>query len=395
MRKPLAQPAIFLLRLLVSSVFTLLAMQPQARAFEMSDVSVLFPLPIGSELPQTLFAGSSGPRGELIPASIRTQLPRLVARLEKDLTYSETVKVIAFRIDPCFAEGESPAPLACRRQIRLVWQPLIQKDDQVIAADAAVHTFYDLSENEWALFLSQYRVLVAKFPSPVKSPLSVNRNFLPGGFGSSYWQEVKTLLLSFCGEKTLSRLTLMSLDANENQWVFRGYDVIDANLSSQMLTPIQIPKIHSKGQTVALLQAESLDFRTTVFPFAQGDLGLWLYNDSKTIEEHYTEAQIRGFVRQQIAVENPMKHNPGTTDCASCHMAMATLDWARRNYSDWDWNFLVQESGYQSSSPLQASPGPIKTNRLRAFGYFNQTPIFSQRVVNETAQVLQTLESKK
>ena len=361
---------------------------PKAQALELSDVSILLPLPHVQELPLSL-QPSSG-QG-LIPSSVTEKLPKLVASIEKQKAYDELLHVVAIRIDPCFFESNTFSPLACRREIRLVWQPLLANGDQVIAKDAAVHSFYDLSPADWSTFIKRYRALVAKYPSSPGAKLSVSSHF-QGGYAGSYWQELRALIVDYANPSRLARVTLMSLDFNENQWAFRGWEISSA---AAAMKPIQIAAIGGTGQVVALLQGNSLDFRSTVFPTSQGEIGLWFYDNSQTVGEHFSTDKLSEFISHQIEIENPLKHNPGTIDCASCHLAMATIQWGERNHAEWNWNSMRLESEFRSRYPtigtVDGGTGPVPTNRLRAFGYFNQAPMISTRTANETAHVLEQL----
>lgn len=363
-------------------------------AFERSDVSILLPLPEKDQWGEALSPASTGDRGPLLPEPIQAGLPSLVASMNAKDVYASSLRVVAVRLDPCFREGTEKG--VCRPQIRMVWQPLKNETRIVTTKDAAIHTFYDLSEQDWRTFLIQYRGFVKKYPSVRGAPLALNSNFVAGSLKGPYWQELKALLLKFCGEKSLGRVTLMSLDFSETQWVFRGYEVDHTTASPTMppqLRPIQIATIHAAGQVVSVLSLGRLDFRTTIFPFGQSEVGLWLYDNSLTVAAHFKEEPIRDFIRQQVEIENPLKHNPGTVDCASCHLSATTVNWARRNYPAWDWATLAAQAGGQDQVLMTSTP-PVETHQLRAFGYFEREPVISPRVVNETDQVLKSLNGE-
>jgi hypothetical protein len=95
-----------------------------------------------------------------------------------------------------------------------------------------------------------------------------------------------------------------------------------------------------------------------------------------------------------LQFENPKTHNPGTIDCVSCHIAQATHLWVEKNFKTDLWSQELKPHQYQSSLNLKNnSINPSHTNRVRSFGYFEDEPIFSQRVINESAEVIKLLES--
>ena len=73
-------------------------------------------------------------------------------------------------------------------------------------------------------------------------------------------------------------------------------------------------------------------------------------------------------------LEDPSIHNPGTVDCASCHVA-AIAQRALVNY------------GVGIDSTVAASSAFDDTRNLRAFGYFFSVPAISPRVQRETELV--------
>ncbi len=379
-------------RYLTTTLLTLFAISAPALSMNASDVSVLLPLPNGEEISRLLSPQTQGSHGPLIPESILQKLPALVASQSNELTFALDLKVLAFRIDPCFQEGDLLS-VSCRHQIRLIWQPLKMENGIVKTKDAAIHTFYDFNDADWKTFLDSYEALVSANPS-VPGAIQINRTLVSGGYNQKYWRALSALLINHCGQRSLSRITLMSLDFNENQWVFRGFDVLNAGLENQTLKKIVIPKIHATGQVVSMLGLNIEKFDASISPFSQSDVGLWLYDNSETVSQRFTQSEIQNFMQDELTLENPTAHNPGTTDCVACHLAMATIDWAQLKYPNWDWNSIVGQD--TSRQPILAPTEKIKsTSRLRAFGYVDREPVISPRVANETRRVLVILNEAK
>jgi cytochrome c peroxidase len=82
--------------------------------------------------------------------------------------------------------------------------------------------------------------------------------------------------------------------------------------------------------------------------------------------------------------ENPSLDSPATIDCAACHLANRLRGHLQTAFG------LSSPLAY--TSPAEATRligGAERDNdNLRAFGYFDAQPAISQRVANETVQVL-------
>jgi CTP:molybdopterin cytidylyltransferase MocA len=86
-------------------------------------------------------------------------------------------------------------------------------------------------------------------------------------------------------------------------------------------------------------------------------------------------------------VNNPLLRSVDTLQCVACHTATRLIELRR------DGGSVAQAGRYQSgyNLSLDAGASPANTGSLRAFGWFGDQPMISQRVVNDTAQVLTEL----
>ncbi len=349
-------------------VTTMLLLTLDGEAVSRNDVSVLLPLPAAADFSQLLSPAEQGAQGPLLSLNAFKKMNELVPEHENPVVWREQLRVIALRIDPCFIEGEGPQP--CRRQIRLVWQPIIYKNQKPEARDAAIHSFYEFDEITFEKIKSQWMVVAQGNASDV---LGIHPQIFKEGWQGSYWQNLRKVILENCGEKTLVRMTTMNVMGGEQMWIFAGFDIKDGEV-----LPIQIPRFFSKmSQGVISGSSASKGFTGGLMPAPEvdSDVGEFL-EDSFSFRKTYSEEQIRSVVQKALDYENPAKHNPGTLDCASCHMAEAIHRWGRFHYPKWDWT---------EKSP---APGPLRTNQLRSFGYFMTWPVTSQRVINETEEVV-------
>lgn len=362
--------------------------------FDLYDVSVLLPLPpvdAVDRLPGPLSDAQFGP---LLPKAIYDQLPPLT--VENKETIWKDLRLVGFRVDPCFAEGLGP--FKCRAQVRMVWQPVRVKTFErdgvtqkyVGADDAAMHTFYELNRDEFEVLLSKMVGMKKRSGQAKDRPLLVHPVLAKEGLTGPYFKELWNLVLAFTGENRMSRVTFMQVSAGENMWVFGGFD-----LASGKLVEMEIPRV-SKMKSQAFLN-NSLPrpfwFNGGIFPEPQDEENLnILTRDSRKLTQADEESVIAA-VKAAVRFENPNKHNPGTVDCVSCHVAQAARIWSMRQFP---WlmldqvhkdEFFVFNRDLTNTSPMQPH-----TNVVRAFGYFENRPIVAQRTINESAAVIDYLE---
>lgn len=359
---------------------------PQSWAMSLNDVTILIPLPSISEVPLMLGPAETGTQGPLLSKKIFLSLIQLVPEVSNDVIWKDSLKVVGVRLDPCFVEGTGP--IACRRQIRLVWQPVHFMEYSVQTRDAAVHSFYDFDESTFTQLLTDWRKLSSGSESDA---LQVHPRIKQEGLSGPYWTYLKQLLLRYCGERNLTRMTAMNVMGGEQLWIFTGVDI-----EAGRTKPLQIPRIGRPSQGVIQSSSESQSFTGGMKPEPLDDQDFsQLVSDSHTTKATFSEQELKALMGKVQDYENPEKNNPGTLDCASCHLANTAHQWGKLNFKNWDWKNDFKDHAYQSSWNLtKAGEGPLRTNQLRAFGYFIAFPAISQRVVNETAAVAEALNGQ-
>lgn len=177
--------------------------------------------------------------------------------------------------------------------------------------------------------------------------------------------------------------------AEEQLWIFSGFDIVDGK-SKAMNVPRVGGPTHAVTQTS--FQFQSYTGGITPEPDVDRDFAT-LVSDSYSFKKKYSEAQVRDLVKTVLGYENPDRHNPGTLDCASCHMANMAYQWAKKHYPQFLWESEFREAVFTSVWNLNNSSRTdvVRPNQLRAFGYFGKDPAISQRVINETAAVADSL----
>lgn len=387
------------------SLFTLFLtfnLSAQTQLLGLNDVSILLPLPkTTSEMAHFLSPTSEalpGKQNELLPASVFKFLPILTPLIDQEKMYQNNLKVVGIRFDPCFSEGFGPT--VCQAQIRLVWQPIHFKTNSSNGSitpntvDAAVHSFYNLTHDEWIQVIAAVKNIS---PADLKSPLQINPTLLSERFTGPYWTGLKKIVLQFAGKKNFVRATASTIRM-DRVWGFQGIDRKPDGTWGQ----IEIPTLKSPTSPTAkvvnqafFVEPESL-FNLTEF---KGGVTLmetsnktWfrLLADSQKFKDTQSEDEIKEAIKIAFKLENPEQHNPGTIDCVSCHLAQTVRLWGTKHFPAWDMNALFPKDAYVNTqiNMKNTSVNPSFTNRIRNFGYFNDEPIISQRLLNETAEIV-------
>jgi len=93
------------------------------------------------------------------------------------------------------------------------------------------------------------------------------------------------------------------------------------------------------------------------------------------------------------AVDNPLTHTPETVACVACHVSTLVLQ-TRADSRAIDPYTLPGR--YTSAFDLSTGGGESGKTQIaiRALGYRGNVTLISQRVVNETAQVLTEIEAR-
>jgi hypothetical protein len=345
-------------------------------ALSPNDVSILLPLPLKEELSLLWSPAKAGERGELLPRPVFNALPNIILDGNMNHLYNQFLKVVAIRVDPCFQEGDGP----CQKNIRLVWQPLEEFRGGWTTQDAAIHTFYTLTDGEWRSFA---RELEAVTPANSSPKLQINPTLLAQGYEGGYWRALTGLILKYAGSQNLTKATAMTVNPTGVLWFFSGFDIAGGRA-----VPITIPRIAEKTQgfAVSARLTGNGEFRTAMDPAPPEDPEfIRLLKDSKGAKAELSEREKIEAVRSALVLENPRLSNPGTKDCASCHAAALVPSWAMNNLPTLNWEEAFAKELFNGKKP---EAGHTNGKILRAFGYFNQEPVIARRVRYETQLVL-------
>jgi hypothetical protein len=352
-------------------------------SWDLNDVSYLMPLPHQVGTDKLLRLEDSARGGNLLPRTLLAAIPPLTVTMT-DQQAEDALRVIAVRLDPCFP---LPTPLSCQRQIRMVWQPLeVGRKQQVQTVDAALHSFYVLSDDEFNKLLKEISNWKIKYPVPTEGlPLQVHPAWGAEKDHSPALQEFNKIILKYAGLENLTRVTAMVLRGAGDMWAFQGFEMNDGKLQLA-----KIPRVQNGSQAFINLAVPADHFlrgQISPEPKSEDSINLIIRN-SQRLEEG-NEALIRKEVQAALRIENPKFFNPENMDCVSCHVAQPAREWTQRKRSDIGISDLFQNFGYQNSKYNLKNKTQIlgNTQIIRAFGYFGHEVSISQRVINESAEV--------
>ena len=356
-----------------------------AHAFGLNDLSILIPLPKNNEISLMLSPSDSGNNGALLSKSVYNRFFSLVVDRSKEEIWTNQLKVVAIRIDPCFIEGTGP--LACRRQIRLVWQPIFLDKNDYSTRDASLHSFYEFSDQEYKAFLTEWKTWAK---TDVNLPLVIHPLLQKESLSGPHWNKLRSLILNFCGVNNLIRMTSMNVMGSAQLWLFSGFDIDSNGVSKEMV----IARINETVQSITQSSFDINHFWGALNPAPMEDAQFnLLIEDSMFFKKQNSPLEVKKAIRSLLTFENPKKTNTGNLDCASCHLANMAHQWTKKNYPDLNWDIEFRENFYTSDFNLQnTTHGKVNPNQFRILGYFGKEPVISQRVINETSEVLKSFK---
>ena len=334
------------------TLFSLACSEEDLPKLELTPIDVSFLIPLGRM--EDLRAATVGGFGPLLPRDYFDRLEPLTRIDEPDVLY-DRLDVVGVRLDPCFIEGLTAEK--CESQIRLVLQPVIGDPTSVSARDAAVHAFYSVPINEIETLSQKLAALRVEEATVLEAGVHP----MP--------ERATELLLPSLGAQRLIRLAFVSVHASEQAWIFGGFNIVDGMLTELELIGMPEHKQHltSVGGT------EALD--ATILPPAVIEVEANHYMENIKRNE-MTDTEVESAKRGLIRLLDPRVHDTGTVDCATCHMATASLYYAN------------------GDSHAQVPGVYANTQNQRMFGFFGRKESISPRVHIETSFVLEYFETK-
>lgn len=360
-------------------------------SWDLNDVSYLMPLPLKIGSDNLLRLEASGRGGALLPTKFLSIIPQLTVD-NTDAQIAASLRVVGMRIDPCFP---LPTPQSCQKQLRLIWQPLQSGyRNQTETIDAALHSFYVLSDEDFTNLLTDLAAWKTKYKLQTQGlPLQIHPAWAQQGDQSLAFADFNSIVRKYAGTENLIRVTAMIVRGDGNMWAFQGFSVKNGELEL-----LKIPRIDRAAQTFVnfAIPVDHFD-RGRISPEPQSP-----NNNEDTFNQVIRNSQnfktanedvLRKELRAMYRIENPTQFNPENTDCVSCHVAQTAREWVQRNRADIGIQNIWQENAYQNSRYNLQNYTPVLANTqvIRAFGYYGPNMAISQRVINESAAVADQL----
>ena len=386
-----------------------------AVAYGLNDVSVLFPLPTSLDDTNALSFSSAGNGGPLFSTDMFDAISVFqegasngsggggsggaaadVGATDGSPAY-DTWRIVAARIDPCFPDLGLLAtdPSTCRRQLRLVAQPLADLDNNGVPAgfgadDDAIHLLYDLSESDFTAMAQRFLAVRTSATSDSAVTLGIHPVIAQQGLAGAVATELRATILAYAGSATLSQYTF--LQGREVAWQFGGFKV-----NNGVRTAIAIAGIGTSDPDAGTVETTTSDFDgifdvtppSPAFMTLSALVGMDLDDGGSTAgNPHLTasSSDIAKAMQSTFDLETPAKFNADTLDCSTCHLAGRARERAislgasqsgLTHFTDdpFDLDLTIDDSFKQS--PQQQ----------RAFGFRGTDAVWNQRVINESAAV--------
>ncbi|MEO8704906.1 MAG: hypothetical protein ABI867_32940 [Kofleriaceae bacterium] len=357
----------------------------ESRPLGLNDVSILLPLPADPSTPVLVGIGGDGEGSELIAPNLVASLvgANAIGPKNGDVVTYDQFHVVALRVDLCPRDSAGPCAEGLDGRLRVVLQPIFANAQQlVLSHDIALHAFYPIPAGELASVVAELRALAAIQDVPIDTPLGVNT----GIASAEYTARLRALVMTYARADQLVKLTVIGQNAESAAfaWIFGGFERRDG-----VFAPIVIPGLGTKTHQHVLDGGGDTIYQLT--PGIDSPPGFAIAINGQRFAAASQDEKV--FALDALAaIQNPLRHDANDLQCASCHVA--TFLTARRSESAAIDPQLLPDrypSPYNLANDTLASHD---SRVVRAFGWGGSAPTISQRVVNDSAQVVTEIEAR-
>ena len=352
-----------------------------------ADVSVAFPLPSSLAAPGLLAGTDLAAYGPLVDPAAFDLLPPLDAHAAGSAasagpTARAGLRLMALRLDPCFGPVDGSA---CRAQLRLVFQGLEQTaPESVEVSDGAVHVFVELSTQELITLTRELVALTAASGGYPDAPLGVHPILAREGLGGPFATGLRQLVLRYAGAERSSRMTFFALlGAGATTWTFGLLDKVGGTYQ-----PMTIATTGSRQQSLTTTFGPPGHLSASVEHATTHADDLTLLLDTAEAMRATPEARQRAFAAA-LRVQSPRVHTPDTIDCISCHTAAPAVRSAEAVFG---LSSQGHAERFAPSTPV-ADPEAATIHNIHAFSYLGHQLAVSTRTANETAAVVEAMNT--
>lgn len=346
----------------------------------MNDVTILVPLPASGDTPRLLWAADLGDDATaLVP---RALFDRLVAvdgggSPVLDAATYDRLHLVAVRFDLCDRLLPGVCPEGEDGRMRLIFQSMFKGGT---AEDVGFHAFYSIPRDQLDAAVASLRELAKTAPAGGDG-LQVSPA-LSAAAPEAYATQLRAFVRRYGGASRLVRLTMNAQGQifAQAHWILRGVEK-----TGDAFTDMPVVGSTATVESVIFNNGPSYD----VTPVTDTPSGLRVAL-TQTLFGAADATTRLGALAALAAADNPLTHSTQTVPCVACHVSTVLM--SARGPAD----ATTIPGRYTSTFELSTGGGEsAKTpNTLRALGYLGQKPMISQRVVNETAQVLTEIQAR-
>lgn len=351
----------------------------ERHALGMNDVSILLPLPASPAAP---VLARLDDRDALIDratfaAVVRDDLGPKAGEPAARADYH----IVALRFDLCDREQVGACAPGAEGRLRLVLQPVVVRRGELITLDVALHAFYPIAADELPAMVRALRGLASRSRAPLDAPLGVSAAAKDPAYASA----LRDAVLRYARAERLVRLTVIGQhhESAAFAWTFRGVDRI-----AGQLRPIAIPGVATDAQTVQLAGGDTV---YDAHPVVDAPAGFALALNGPRFAAASSEDRTAA-LGALLALQDPRHHETGNTQCLACHV----VDFlAVRRAAALGVELRTVDGRFAAPYNLAVDSIARRDPRVvRAFGWATDAPVISQRVANDTAQVLAEIDAR-
>lgn len=349
---------------------------PFDRAVASTDVSILYPLTAATALDDLIPADAEGAWGELLPETLPGTSPPV--ELAASLGWShDDLRLVALRLDPCSARD------GCSPEIRAIFQPIRLDGARPLAADAALHVFYAVPDDELLLFLKQLLALKKAYGVDLdaSAPLDVHPILAATGLRGPFARGLEGALLSHVGLDRIARVTAMAHSNLEGDvWAFALFERRGAGFAAATIVDTEYTSQVVGGSPADEPEIGGLSDRDTTPSLPQlGALAVSWRPAQPTTDER------AGFA-QALEAQDPTRHTSEDLDCVSCHVAEGARRVGVELYG------LTPTAEFTSTRSLAYRRDGKAMTDLHAFSYLGAQVSIMRRTSHESAVVADTFQ---
>ncbi len=371
---------------------------------QLNDVSVLYPLATSQAEVDNGYvkASDTGAHGVMLPEKLYdtatgaspTKPGPVPIGTDVQMDY-RNFRVVAFRIDPCFAHiGPIDDPSSCDNQLRVIYQSVSFSGGSSSAVDGAVHAFYRLTRDELVGIVKDLIALrVAENQGSIDlGQLAVHPILVKQGLSGDMAAGLKKIILAHAGVDNLFRFTTFTSANLQTVWHFQGFDIANGKP-----TDMVIPTLPAETTSVSFFAgfARTLGGGFTPETTSKDDMAL-LANLDKA--KAATAADRQAAFDAALRIENPDMHSPNTIDCASCHLAQPARELTGTNEfklsAEGNANLFKADSKIPKADLVPSTSVENQSGiNVHSFSYKFDKPMINDRVLHETAAVVSYLNT--